>query len=166
MSTPGATSRADNALGVLDPQRPREGQPAPDFALADARDGTIRKLSDFRGKAVVLNWYASWCGPCRQEIPDFQQAYSTLGDQVVVLGVDFQETQDHALAILDVFRAKYPALLDREGDVGDHYRVGGLPATFFIDKDGILRVAHIGRVTRDDLRASLAKVGVTYTPPP
>lgn len=163
-ATPGAIASSGNGLGVLVPQRPKEGEPAPDFALADARDGTVRKLSDFRGTPVVLNWYASWCGPCRQEIPDFQQAYASYNGGLVILGVDFQETKEKATSILDSFSATYPALLDRAGDVGDHYRVGGLPATFFIDKDGILRRAHIGRVDEDALVAGLASVGLTYTP--
>lgn len=156
--------------GVLDPNRPKEGEKAPDFALADARDTTkVHKLSDFKGKAVVLNWYASWCGPCRSEIPEFQQAQNTLGDQVVFLGVDYQESPADATSILDEMKATYPAVLDQAGAVAEHYRVGqgggGLPTTFFVDKDGILRGQVTGRVTPDKLVENLAKVGVTYKAP-
>lgn len=164
-ATPGAKSA--NGLGVLSPERPKEGQPAPDFALLDVRDQrTVRKLSDFKGRPVVVNWYASWCGPCKQEIPDFQDAQKALGDSVVFLGVDYQESADRAAGILDVFQAKYLAVLDSDGAVGEHYRVSGMPTTFFVDKDGILRVAKTGRVTTADLEANLAKVGLTYKAPP
>lgn len=164
-ATPSAAGRAAG-LGPLGPQRPKLGELAPDFALIDARDGvTVRKLSEFRGKAVVLNWYASWCGPCKAEIPEFQAAAVALEGEVVFLGVDYLETRDKAQSILDIFGAKYPAVLDSDGTVADHYRVGqGLPSTFFIDKDGIFRAQQIGQVRREDLINLLAKVGVTYRP--
>ena len=149
--------------GVFDPQRPKEGEPAPNFGLVDARDPSlVRKLSDFRGKAVVLNWYASWCGPCKQEIPEFQLAQDALGEQVAFLGVDYLETAGEATGILDSLRATYPAVLDRSGVVADHYRVTGLPTTFFVDKEGILRATTTGRVTREALEQNLAKAGVPY----
>lgn len=152
--------------GVLQPQRPNQGDPAPDFALVDARDGTtIRKLSDFRGKAVIVNWYASWCAPCKAEIPEFQQAVDALGSQLVVLGVDYMETSDQASSILDEFGATYPAVLDTNGTVAEHYRVTqGLPTTFFLDKDGVLRAMKTGQVKPDELVTFLAQAGVTYNP--
>ncbi len=166
--TPGpATSTAAGArLGPLDPQRPKVGEPAPDFALFDARDGrTVRRLSDFRGQAVVVNWYASWCDPCKREVPDFEKASQALAGSVVFLGVDYLESRDKAVGILDRLGATYPAVLDSEGSVADHYRVGGgLPVTFFVDKDGILRGMRIGEVEEEALVENLAKVGVTYTP--
>ena len=77
--------------GVIGDQPPEVGEPAPDFALANARDPErVVRLSDFRGTPVVLNWYASWCGPCRREIPDFQKAYAALDGEVVFLGVNLQ----------------------------------------------------------------------------
>jgi peroxiredoxin len=149
--------------GVLDPQRPDVGKPAPDFALIDVRDGTtIRKLSDFRGKPVVVNWYASWCGPCKEEIPDFQRLYETNRDALTVLGVDALESRGKALGILDELKATYPAVVDTTGVVTDHYRVTGLPVTFFIDKDGIIRAIKTGQIHRDELEQNLAKIGITY----
>ena len=153
-------------LGPIDPQRPEVGEPAPDFALVDARDGTtVRKLSDFRGKAVVVNWYASWCGPCKDEIPEFQAAYEALPQELVFLGVNFLESQTRAISILDDYNAEYPAVLDSRAEVADHYRVGnGIPTTFFVDKDGVLTGIHYGEASQEDLVAQLAKAGVTYTP--
>ncbi len=172
--SPGDDSGGGESLypntGPLGPARPKVGEKAPDFALADARDTTkVVKLSDFRGKAVVVNWFASWCGPCKEEIPEFQQAQDTLGGQVVFLGVNYQESPDAATGILNQFNATYPAVLDDAGKVADHYRVGqgggGLPTTFFVDKDGILRGQVTGRVTKEKLEENLAAVGLTYKAP-
>lgn len=162
-----STSKTTQRLGPLDPNRPKEGEKAPNFALVDARNTTaVRQLSDFAGKAVVVNWYASWCGPCTEEVPEFQAAQQALGDKVVFLGVDYQESQENAVSILNDLQATYPAVLDSDGKVADHYRVGqgggGLPTTFFLDKDGILRGTVTGRVTPERLTENLAKVGITY----
>jgi cytochrome c biogenesis protein CcmG, thiol:disulfide interchange protein DsbE len=171
MALPGASIDGMGAptpvpnTGVLSSNRPAIGQPAPDFALVDARDTTsIVKLSDFRGRAVVLNWYASWCGPCKEEIPDFQEAQDALADEVVFLGVNYLESQSRAIGILDLFFATYPAVLDSRGEVAEHYRVMSMPTTFFIDTDGILRSMKTGLVTKQDLQKNLAAVGVDYTP--
>lgn len=151
--------------GPLDPNRPAIGQAAPNFALVDARDTSIvRELKDYRGKAVVINWYASWCGPCKAEIPDFLKAQQALGDQVVFLGVNFLESQDKAVGILDELGAGYPAVLDASGAVADHYRVAGMPSTFFVDKDGVLRAMKTGRVTEEELGKFLSDAGVPYSP--
>jgi peroxiredoxin len=152
--------------GPIDPNRPKEGELAPDFALVDARDTSkVVKLSDFRGKAVIVNWYASWCEPCKREIPAFEAAYQKLGGQLVVLGVDFGEPQDAAEGVLDKYSATYPAVLDPSTAVAEHYRVGaGLPTTFFIDKDGVLRLIHTGEVREDALASFLSQVGVSYRP--
>lgn len=158
-----ATVKSD--IGPIGPGRPKDGEPAPDFALIDARDGvTVRKLSDFKGKAVIVNWYASWCGPCKAEIPEFQAAFASLGDQLVVLGIDFQESRERAVSILDIFKAKYPALLDTEGKVAEQWRATVLPTTYFIDKDGIVQATRFGQVRKSDLVDLLARVGITYTP--
>lgn len=152
--------------GVIDrDRRPEVGRPAPDFALANARapDRVVR-LSDFRGSPVVLNWFATWCGPCRAEIPDFQAAYAALGGEVVFLGVNLQESPDAAVGMLDEFGAAYPALLDEEGDVALHYRLPGMPTTFFIDADGVVRAWGAGLIVEETLVEELAKLGVAYAP--
>ncbi|MBI5947838.1 MAG: TlpA family protein disulfide reductase [Chloroflexi bacterium] len=152
--------------GVLVPERPEVGKLAPDFALVDVRDGkTVRKLSDYRGKVVVINWFASWCDPCRREIPAFLAAEAALGDQIVFLGIDYDETRSKAAGFLAGLGAGYPALLDEGSVVAEHYRVSGLPATFFVDKDGVLRAIAAGEVTPVRLEEGLAKVGLTYKAP-
>lgn len=151
--------------GPIDPNRPKEGEPAPDFALVDARDPSkVVRLSDFRGKAVILNWYASWCEPCKREVPAFQAAYEKLDGQLVVLGVDYLEGQSAASGILAQLGATYPAVLDAAGSVGEHYRVNYMPTTFFIDASGTLQVIKTGEVKEDALVTFLEKAGVSYTP--
>lgn len=152
--------------GVIDGDiRPEVGRPAPDFALANARapDRVVR-LSDFRGRPVVLNWFATWCGPCRAEIPDFQAAYEALGGEVVFLGVNLQESPDDAVGMLDEYGAAYPALLDEEGDVALHYRLPGMPTTFFIDAGGVVRAWGAGLIVEETLVEELGKLGVDYAP--
>lgn len=160
----GTPSRSD--LGPLDPQRPEIGKPAPDFALLDARDGTtVRKLSDYRGTPVIVNWYASWCEPCKEEIPEFQQALDTLGDSLVVLGVDYGEDSAAALKPLVDGGADYPAVLDSTQAVYKHYRGFGMPNTFFIDADGVLQYIRLGRVFASQMEEGLAAVGIEYDAP-
>jgi peroxiredoxin len=150
-------------VGLIDDFRPEVGKPAPDFALLDARDGTtVRKLSDYRGQVVVLNWYATWCGPCRNEIPDFQEAYTALEGKVVFLGVNLQESRTKAVGLLDELGATYPALLDSDGAIAEWYRVTGMPTTYFIDREGIVRSFGSGMVTEEALREELAQFGLTY----
>ena len=150
-------------LGLLDSNKPDVGQPAPDFALVDVRDdGNVIQLSDFRGKVVVLNWYASWCGPCRSEMPAFEVAYENLGDDVVFFGVNLQETRQDAAAMLDDMAATYPSVLDPDGEVGQRYRVTGLPVTYIIDRDGMVVSGGQGVMTEETLRAELAKFGLVY----
>lgn len=152
--------------GVIDRDlRPEVGQPAPDFALANARaPDRIVRLSDFRGRPVVLNWFATWCGPCRAEIPDFKAAYEVLGGAVVFLGVNLEESAGDAVGMLGEYGATYPALLDEEGAVALHYRLPGMPTTFFIDAEGVVRAWGAGLIVEETLVAELAKLGVDYEP--
>ncbi len=150
-------------LGLLDSNKPDVGQPAPDFALVDVRDeDNVIRLSDFRGKVVILNWYASWCGPCRSEMPAFEVAYESLDDDVVFFGVNLQESPESAAAMLEEMAATYPAVLDEDGEVGQRYRVTGLPVTYIIDRDGMVVAGGQGIMTEEALRAELARFGLIY----
>lgn len=152
--------------GVLSPFRPEVGSPAPDFALIDVRDSTlIRHLSDHSGTPVVLNWYASWCGPCEDELPDFQAAQDALGDDIAFFAVNYIESQDDAVRLLDRYNITFPAVMDTSGEVSEHYRVRGLPTTMLIDADGIVRVIHYGPLFGPDLERELTKIGIDYQAP-
>jgi cytochrome c biogenesis protein CcmG, thiol:disulfide interchange protein DsbE len=151
--------------GPLSPQRPEAGAPAPDFALRDARDpAAITRLSDYEGQPLILNFYASWCEPCGREMPAFREAVEQSDGELAVLLVNFLENQDKALEILETLEVDFPAVLDPNGAVADHYRVRNLPTTLFIDAEGVVSTIRQGEVTKADLERELAAIGVSYAP--
>lgn len=127
------------------PIAPRVGAIAPDFSLVTL-DGNSVRLSDFHGKPVILNFWATWCPPCREEMPALEELWQQYGaGGVVVLGVD----QGESTAIVERFiREKvdttFPILLDGDHAVGDSYFVRSLPTTFFIDRNGFIQEIRIG----------------------
>ena len=139
----------ETTLGVVDPSaRAKVGEQAPDFVLEDAVTGRPIRLSDYRGRTVVLNFWATWCVPCREEMPDLQRAFEAgraRGD-VVVLGVNDKEPASVVTAYTKEVGATFPIGLDRTSAVRSQYGVVGLPGTFFIDRDGVIRSQNFGPV--------------------
>lgn len=126
----------------------REGEPAPDFALNTLNGDTVR-LSDLRGQAVVINFWATWCGPCKVEIPLFEHVYQRNKDKgLVVLGVNVQEQAPGVAQFVSEFGMSFPVVLDESGQVSTLYRVRGLPTSIFISPDGKLEVAHRGSIVQ------------------
>jgi len=125
---------------------PREGFPAPDFTL-DLLDGGQVTLSDLHGQVVVINLWAAWCPPCRAEMPAFENVFQAYKDQgVVILGVNatIQDDEQSAAAFVQEYNLSFPIPLDRNGAVSDLYALGGLPTTFFIDRQGVIRSVVVG----------------------
>jgi cytochrome c biogenesis protein CcmG/thiol:disulfide interchange protein DsbE len=122
---------------------------APGFDL-DRLSGEGRQtLADYRGKVVVLNFWASWCGPCKVESPLLQRWHERLAKQGgLVLGVDVQDISDDARAFVDEFNLTYPMLRDGPGDLRDDFGIVGLPESFVIDRRG--RIAAVVRGVVDD----------------
>ncbi len=150
-------------IGLLDDLAVAIDQPAPDFALTDL-DGETVMLSDFRGKTVVLNFWASWCPPCREEMPEFQELWDERGehgaDDLVMIALDFlvQDTMADARKFIEGNGFTFPVLFDTaDGAVAERYRVRGLPATFFIDREGVVRWINYGPVFGNLLPSGVAK---------
>jgi peroxiredoxin len=117
---------------------------AQDFALKDL-DGHLVHLKDFRGKVVFLNFWATWCPPCRIEMPSMEKLYNKFkDDNFTILAVDMQEDSETVKRFKESFKLSFPILLDEEGAVGAYYGVMGLPATYFIDREGFLYAAALG----------------------
>lgn len=129
----------------------RKGRAAPDFRLPGL-DGAAVQLTDYRGKWVLVNFWASWCVPCRTESPDLQAFAERYPDRVVVLGVNQQEPRDTAADFAHQFRLTYPIVLDRDGLVSQGYAIGrGLPISLLVDPTGVVAEVVIGRVTTEQL---------------
>lgn len=115
-----------------------EGDIAPDFEL-ELLGGGDAWLTDYRGHPIVLNFWATWCQPCRQEMPQLVQAYNEYKDEgLVVIGLNMQEGRDLIRPFAEDRGIDYPILIDRDGDIGDQYRLLGLPTTYFIDANGVI----------------------------
>lgn len=135
---------------------------APDFALP-ARDGGTVRLSELKGQVVMVNFWATWCGPCRQEMPllgQLQAKYEPLG--FTVLGVNVEPDSAAAVTWLKGVQADFPILFDRKNAVAQSFGVEGMPSTVFIDRAGNVRYVHRGYKPGDeskyaDMIRSLAK---------
>ena len=131
-------------VGVSSVQAEEMNIPAPDFTL-ESRHGENLRLQDFRGEVVMLNFWASWCGPCRQEMPlmdDLYAQYKDLGFTILAVNVD--ENRDEAHRFLDKVPVSYPILYDPQSDVSEQYEVQAMPTTVMIDRDGNARFLHHG----------------------
>jgi cytochrome c biogenesis protein CcmG/thiol:disulfide interchange protein DsbE len=140
------------------PSDPLVGRPAPDFSLAMLHPQTgesTLSLANFKGKAVVLNFWASWCDPCKEEAPLLESAWKRMqaqGKDVIFLGIDFQDSSNKGISFLQQNDITYPAVLDANGSVANKYGVTSLPVTVFINRDGTV----VGRVPRELTAQALA----------
>ncbi|MFA7553034.1 MAG: TlpA disulfide reductase family protein [Spongiibacteraceae bacterium] len=116
----------------------------PDFTLK-SNQGNNQRLSEYQGQVVLINFWASWCGPCRQEMPlleEIQQKYAKLG--VTVLGINVDKDPSKADKILRETQVSFPILYDSEGEVSKLFKVKAMPTTFILDREGTIRFSHMG----------------------
>jgi cytochrome c biogenesis protein CcmG/thiol:disulfide interchange protein DsbE len=136
-----------------------ENTPAPEFELPSLEDGTPIALSSFRGHVVVLNFWASWCAPCRLEAPGLRRVSERYrGQGVRFLGVDYRDDEAAAQAFVDEFRLPYPSVSDPSGALAYDYALIGFPTTFIVDAGGTIRYRFVGYLSEDVLEASLDDV--------
>ena len=143
-----------------DPQAiasPLVGRPAPDFALKAVGTGETIDLAQYRGKPVIVNFWATWCHPCWDEHPVLTQTSQVLGNQVQFLGVVFQDDESRIKSFLQQRGWAYPTLVDQAGKTAIAYGVGGVPETYFLDKNGTIVAKFAGPMSADDIQTNLQK---------
>ena len=140
------------------PPAPAIGHPAPDFTLSTP-DGQPWVLSDLRGKPVVLNFWATWCGPCRAEMPELQRLHERLASAgVTVLGINQSETPQAIANYQQALGVDFPTVIDQRLGVSRQYLVNSIPTTFFIDREGVIRSMFIGPMTDAVLAQNLRSI--------
>jgi cytochrome c biogenesis protein CcmG/thiol:disulfide interchange protein DsbE len=140
------------------------GDRAPAFRLSDVRDasGSV-SLQDFEGRPVVLNFWASWCVPCRKEMPALQEVSEEVQDRIAFVGINHQDSRGDALKFLDETGVRFPAGYDPEGATAAAYGLYGMPTTIFISPDGRILERHRGEINESQLRRELERL---FRPPP
>jgi peroxiredoxin len=145
-------SAGGNQVSAGEDAAPEEGRLAPDFELT-ALDGTTVRLLSLRGQPVIVNFWATWCEPCKEEMPDLSDAVAEHhAEGLVVLGVNVKEDAGTVGSFVDDFGIQFPILLDKNGFIQDRYRASrGLPMSFLVGRDGVIDRVLIGPVTRADI---------------
>lgn len=127
-----------------------EGDPAPDFSFT-LPDGTTQRLSDLRGTPVLINFWATWCLPCVEEMPALERAYADAGGALLVLAVNRNELPEAMARFAPTVEVTFPLIANLAGDIGDRYGVTSLPMSYFINSDGTISAKHIGALTAETL---------------
>ena len=130
------------------------GNAAPDFSLSSASD-TLITLSSFRGKIVMVNFWASWCGPCKAEMPAVQQVSAKYAGDLIVLGVNDEDTLGTIRDFAQQFELTFPLLLDSTGDVSVQYKIRAYPTTFFVDREGVIFHIAVGSMEQSTIEEVL-----------
>ena len=136
---------------------PALGRPAPDFTLTTVGGETLQ-LAAFRGQPVVLNFWATWCGPCQNEMPVLESASQRFAGEVLFVGVDQGEEPAVVAEYIEQIGITFPIPLDTEMAVGDRYNVRGMPITYFVDANGIIRHLWVGEMNAVILAEGIAKI--------
>jgi cytochrome c biogenesis protein CcmG, thiol:disulfide interchange protein DsbE len=162
-SIPAFSGTPESAVAPLESELaelPTAGSVAPDFALLDLDGNTVR-LGELRDRPVIINFWASWCAPCRLEMPELEQVQQDLADSgLVVLLINQEESPDRVRAFSDELGLTSPTLLDGEGQVGKAYGAFFLPSTVFVGPDGLVTAVHRGIISRSQIDGYLDSMQV------
>jgi cytochrome c biogenesis protein CcmG/thiol:disulfide interchange protein DsbE len=148
------------AFGLFSPKpdRPQVGEPAPGFTLT-LFDGSRISLRDLRGQIVMLNFWASWCSPCRQEAPALESVWQAHRDEgVVFVGITYKDSAGASQAFLEEYGITFLNGVDTKGKISDAYGVTAIPETYIIDRGGKVAWLHLGQVAADVLSEQLAQI--------
>ena len=138
---------------------PEIGLPLSDFEL-ESLNGSPLQLSQYLGYPVVVNFWGTWCPPCVQEMPLLEEVYAQKKPDLVILGVNEQDSSAEAQQFVADFNINFPILIDEDGRVADQYQVRGFPTTFFVDAEGVLRAQHIGGMDEVLFLGYLTEIGI------
>lgn len=138
---------------------PSVGTTISDFELTDLNGDPIR-LSDYRGQTVILNFWATWCKPCEEEMPLLEQYYQEYSDDLVILAVNYNESRSFVEPFVNDLVLTFPVLLDEDGAVVRQFYVRSFPTTYFVDEKGVIRAQHIGPLTPTLIDRYLSKAGL------
>lgn len=151
----------DTDANAADTNTDNEKVVAPDFTMTD-KDGNEVKFSNFAGKPIVLNFWASWCGPCQMEMPDFEEMYKQYGEEVQFVMVNMtdgsQETVDSATQFITEKGYTFPVYYDTKMEGAYYYSVYSLPMTYFIDADGNVAASSRGMISGENLQKGIEAV--------
>jgi thiol-disulfide isomerase/thioredoxin len=149
--------RQEAAVGI------NVGEIAPDFTLLDLEGKEVR-LGEFRGKVVFVNFWATWCPPCRAEMPDIESLYQEHKDKgLVVIGIDISESEATVRQFVQRGGYSWTFVLDSDGAVAASYNIRAIPTSFFIDREGVIQAVNIGAMTKKGIEATLAEVIMSAT---
>ena len=144
-------SLADIASDLLPAVGLAEGNRAPDFAIESLDDRQI-SLADLRGQVVLLNFWGTWCGPCRREMPEFQKAYEEWQPRgFEIVAIAYNDTEQAMAEFRDEFGLSFPLALDDSGEINDAYGIQTRPSSYLLDKDGVILARHFGIMTESQL---------------
>lgn len=136
---------------------PQVGDKAPDFSLVGL-DGKTHKLSDYKGKPVLVNFWGTFCPPCKEEMPDLQKQYDKWGKDIVFLEVNVDKNKVTVQGFMDQYSLNLPVLLDAKEEVRKMYGVMDYPTTFFINPDGKVEVKKIGQMTESFIDQTISQM--------
>lgn len=126
------------------------GMQAPDFTLNNLA-GQEKSLSDYHGQKIFLNFWASWCPPCRLEMPDMQKLQQKYGDEIVILAVNIGENKKEVIDFMKENEFDFPVLLDKDRSTAQNYLVRGIPSSYFLNQKGIITNKTVGAISYEKM---------------